>query len=48
MWLLRFLAADSELNWDVVDEEGLTPAELAKQLRKDTIYNLIMQLITQN
>jgi hypothetical protein len=45
-WLLNLLAtvsADFVPDWDVADD-GLTPAELALQLKKDDVHNLIMHL----
>jgi hypothetical protein len=45
-WLLRTLGGDSQTQWQVVDAEGLTPAELAAQLNKQALRDLIVQLAT--
>jgi hypothetical protein len=45
-WLLRQLALlSSDLAWRVVDGDGLTPAQLAKSLQRESIYEVVTQIM---
>jgi hypothetical protein len=43
-WLIRVLDADGDVDWSAVDEQGRTPAQLAKELNRPSIVKLIASL----